>query len=57
MISNFDAATKLLNNANNRDLTYRDRMNLFFIDYNFMPLLIQVIINQSLINQIGKLLK
>ena len=36
MISNFDAAKKLFQNN-----SYRNRLDLFFIDHEFIPLLIQ----------------
>jgi len=39
MISNFDAATKLMRNSEFKNLNLRQRMNLFFIDYNLIPLL------------------
>lgn len=45
MINNFDAANKLLNhgqNSLNKNYpTFRQKMDLFFIDYEFIPLLVQ----------------
>jgi hypothetical protein len=45
MINNFDAANKLLNHGevslNKRYPTFRQKMDLFFIDYEFIPLLVQ----------------
>ena len=44
MINNFDAANKLLNhgqNSLNKNYpTFRQKMDLFFIDYEFIPLLV-----------------
>ena len=45
MINNFDAAHRMLDHGNkNMNLnypTFRDKMDLFFIDNDFIPLLIQ----------------
>lgn len=41
MLSNFDACAKLLNARDSRKLSFRDKMDLFFIDYDLIPLLIQ----------------
>lgn len=41
MINNFQAAHKLLNSNEFRDMDYRERMDMFFIDYDFVPLLVQ----------------
>ena len=41
MINNFQAASKLLNYDSYKSMTYRDRMDMFFIDYDFVPLLVQ----------------
>jgi replication factor C subunit 1 len=40
MVSNFDASAKLLNKAVFRKLNFREKLNLFFIDYDLIPLLI-----------------
>lgn len=44
MINNFDAAFRLLNvKSHERDgryKTFRDKLDLFFIDYQFVPLLV-----------------
>lgn len=39
MISNFDAGTKLMRKQEFDKLTFRERMNLFFVDYSLIPLL------------------
>ena len=45
MLNNFDAASKLLNLGDVRNTTkyptYRAKMDLFFIDHEFVPLLVQ----------------
>jgi replication factor C subunit 1 len=45
MINNYDAAKKLLNHGEKSlDLhykTFRDKLDLFFIDYDLIPLLVQ----------------
>lgn len=45
MISNFDAAHRLLDhgkkNLNINYPTFQSKMDLFFIDYDFIPLLMQ----------------
>ena len=54
MLNNFEAATRILNctvgqamkayQSNNQDLrkaSYRERLNLFFIDHEFVPLIVQ----------------
>lgn len=41
MLSNFDAASKFLNKFEHRKLDFHEKMGLFFIDYDFIPLLIQ----------------
>jgi replication factor C subunit 1 len=45
MINNFEAANKLLNHGtislNRKYPTFRQKMDLFFIDYDFIPLLVQ----------------
>lgn len=45
MINNFDAASRLLNQGNDeissKYKTYRDKQDLFFIDYDFVPMLVQ----------------
>ena len=45
MINNFDAANKLLNHGevslHKNYPTFRQKMDLFFIDYDFIPLLVQ----------------
>ena len=41
MINNFQAANKLLNHSDYRDMTFREKMDMFFIDYDFVPLLVQ----------------
>ena len=45
MINNFDAAKKLLNNGEKplQDLypSFRKKLDLFFIDHEFVPLLVQ----------------
>mmetsp|Transcript_7362 Transcript_7362/g.13664 ORF Transcript_7362/g.13664 Transcript_7362/m.13664 type:complete len:776 (-) Transcript_7362:24-2351(-) len=41
MISSFDAASKLLNTQEIHALRHRQRMDLFFVDFDFIPLLVQ----------------
>lgn len=41
MLTPFNAATKLLNSREASLLTLRKRINLFFVDFELMPLLIQ----------------
>ena len=45
MIGNFDAAHRLLNhggkNLNDRYPKFRDKLDLFFIDHEWVPLLVQ----------------
>jgi len=41
MINNFQAANKLMNSDDYGEMSYRDRMDMFFIDYDFVPLLVQ----------------
>lgn len=41
MLTNFDAASKLMNRAENKKMELRDKLDLFFIDYDLIPLLIQ----------------
>lgn len=41
MLSNFDAASIMLCNRNTKDMTYRKKLDLFFIDSDLIPLLIQ----------------
>lgn len=40
MVSNFDASAKLLTKTVLRKLNFREKLNLFFIDYDLIPLLI-----------------
>lgn len=40
MINNFDAASKLLRKSDMRNLRYKEKMDLFFVDYELIPLLI-----------------
>jgi replication factor C subunit 1 len=53
MISNFDAAQRLLNHGkHNLNLNYpefRQKMDLFFIDYDMIPILMQ----ESYLNSMG----
>ena len=53
MINNFDAAQRLLDHGkvdlNIKYPTFRDKMDLFFIDYDFIPLLVQ----DSYLNAMG----
>ena len=45
MINNFDAAHRLLNagegNLNGKYPSFRDKLDLFFVDYDWVPLLVQ----------------
>lgn len=41
MINNFQAANKLMNSYEFNSMSYRDKMDMFFIDYDFVPLLVQ----------------
>ena len=41
MLTNFDAASKLMNRGENKKMELRDKLDLFFIDYDLIPLLIQ----------------
>lgn len=41
MLSNFDAAARLLNRSISDKLTLKDKIELFFMDYDLIPLLIQ----------------
>ena len=40
MISNFDASQKLLNSSNSKRMKFRELLDLYFIDYDLIPLLI-----------------
>jgi hypothetical protein len=44
MINNFEAAYRMLNHGrvslNDKYPTFRDKMDLFFIDYDWIPLLV-----------------
>ena len=40
MLSNFDAAGKLLNSSNSKKMNTRQLLDLYFIDYDLIPLLI-----------------
>jgi len=48
MVSNFEAASKFLIKIERDKLTLMQKMNLFFVDYDLIPLLIQ----QSYLNSI-----
>ena len=54
MINNFEAAYRLLNNGtvslNDKYPTFRDKLDLFFIDHEWVPLLVQ----DSYLNSMGK---
>jgi hypothetical protein len=45
MINNFEAAYRMLNHGrqslDDKYPTFRDKMDLFFIDYDWIPLLVQ----------------
>jgi replication factor C subunit 1 len=41
MITSFDASSKLLNTQEIHALRHRQRMDLFFVDFDFIPLLVQ----------------
>lgn len=41
MLNAFEASTKLLTRRDHKDLSYKQRLDLFFIDYSLVPLLIQ----------------
>lgn len=45
MLNNFDAASKLLNlhdyKVTSKYKTYRSKLDMFFIDHEFVPLLVQ----------------
>jgi replication factor C subunit 1 len=41
MINNFQAANKLMDYEEFKEMSYRDRLDMFFIDYDFVPLLVQ----------------
>lgn len=41
MISNFDAASKLLNNKKYSKNSIKDKLDLYFVDIEFVPLLVQ----------------
>jgi hypothetical protein len=53
MMNNFESANKLLNNGevplNIKYPTFRQKLDLFFIDYDFIPLLVQ----ESYLNSMG----
>ena len=44
MLNNFEAASRLLNHGANpldaKNPTFRDKLDLFFVDHDFIPLLI-----------------
>ena len=40
MISNFDAATRLMNGRELAKMQFRQKLDLFFIDYDLIPLLV-----------------
>jgi replication factor C subunit 1 len=39
-LNNFNAATKLLKGSEIRNLIFKEKMDLFFIDYDLVPLLV-----------------
>jgi len=39
-LNNFNAATKLLKGSEIRNLSFKEKMDLFFIDYDLVPLLV-----------------
>ena len=45
MINNYEAAYRMLNHGqvslNTRHPTFRDKLDLFFVDYEWVPLLVQ----------------
>ncbi|CAG9332418.1 unnamed protein product [Blepharisma stoltei] len=41
MVGNFDAAAKLLNNHETRAMSHKQKIDLFFVDFDLIPLLIQ----------------
>lgn len=41
MINNFQAANKLMNFEEYKEMSYREKVDMFFIDYDFVPLLVQ----------------
>ena len=53
MMNNFEAANRLLNNGeqplDKKYPTFRQKLDLFFIDYDFIPLLVQ----ESYLNSFG----
>ena len=53
MVNNHEAANKLLNDGieplNNKYPTFRQKLDLFFIDFDFIPLLVQ----ESYLNSFG----
>jgi hypothetical protein len=49
MINNFDAAQSILNNSTLSKMDFRTRLDMFFIDHDFVPLLVQ----QNYLDAIG----
>ena len=41
IMSNFDAATKLLNRFDFSKMSYKKKIEMFFVDYDLVPLLVQ----------------
>jgi replication factor C subunit 1 len=55
MVGNFDAAGRLLNKKELRGLRYRERIDLFFIDFDIIPLIIHENYLQAMTNDPNQL--
>ena len=54
MIDYLKASTRLLNYPDYSQMSYRDKLDLFFVDYNFIPLIIQDNYLQSMTSRFNK---
>merc|ERR1740129_764412 len=50
MLSTFDACKKLLNSSEGSRLSFRDRLDLFFVDHSIMNLLV----HENYLNSVAK---
>lgn len=55
MIGHFDAASKLLNKNEMKGLKYREKVDLFFIDFDMIPLIIHENYLSAMTNEVNQL--
>ena len=55
MIGHFDAATKLLNRKEMKPLRHKDKVDLFFIDFDMIPLIIHENYLSAMTNEVNQL--